>query len=1014
MPNKSSETSSQMESKLETLYGGITPDPRFARRLRRQIVKKAAQISPPYTSRSRWLHPNLPNVRQWILGAAALALLVIVLVFSIGLLPKTSPKPAGAPAGTASSESIDEPTNVWPTPLSTMTVQPGPQNPRPEFPFSMGTTWVYSYIPYDPLPSDPAQIITATYMLTETVTEVKSVPPYFAAKVETERVLVSKSPEWTRDDLSSAGESWYVINGDKIYRGSESPDLSNFNPDLTPGWSLEYQLPLSVDERWCPAKYNFESPGQPEIEDCRSLGEKTVAKAMTYETPAGKFDDCYQITESFNSGGTTRWFCNGVGVVAAKYDHAGTRFGFEQTLISYRLGSNPPSPEGTPPATEAPPIVPIAPVLVPEACTTPLSVLSEADRSALEHADAPQALIGGGKVTSDDFAFEIWLACDPSLSRANPGGDRFSEIDGLGILTIWRYDGPDMDGKLTEFAGFEPFVQERGSNGPVSGGTANFGTTGIQFPVGVLPDFSKQDTRLRYQLKVRAPDGTLAGAALSFTLQRQVAGYRPVNIRIEALSAEELQVTGGNASVSPPFATMDPEELYPELKEVRQLLDRFSQPLRSAPGWIHTLVRREDPDGNGLYGSLTAWTNENWYQIDARGYVVAFVYTDRADDGRVLQQTIARDAETQNLTFSITGSFKPHPFDPGADLYNSLLTRLRSDQAANRTEGTRNGHPVWTFIFGDNRPEPTEVDGILTAALQKRDVIDRETGAILLSEMLRITPDGDESLVWRDTNQLIERVDAPPAEVLELLGQEAGSYTPRPPEGTPAPPGFDPSHSQLSKRTIEGDDFERPSFFYGDIYADGYLLGRVNFGSVPDGQCDRSADGSKLAFTYQTGDQEGWLTGSTLRWLDLRDVTAVHEPAPELRVINRVAWSPVGEQIAFSACQGDQEACGLYLYDLPADRVRLLTGAASTIWDVIWKPDGAQLALASAVGDTYTLFILDAANGEVVYQGVFDLDAWRPAANAPINDWGVGIPRGYSGSRCFTDLQASTPGANER
>ena len=357
MPNKRSKSSSRMESKLEALYGSISPDPGFARRLRRQIVEKAAQTSPPDTSRSWALHLNLHDARQWILGAAALVILAIVLVFSIGLLPKTSPNPVGAPAGTAALEATNEPTHASPTLVPTITEQPVPQNPWPEFPLNVGTSWVYAYIPYDPLPSDPTQIITATYLLTETVTEVESTPPYFAAKVETERVLVSKSPEWTRDDIGRTGGTWYVINGDKIYQSSERPDLSNFNPDLTPGWSLQYQLPLSVGASWCPAQYEFKSPGQPEIEDCRSLGEQTVAKAMSYETPAGKFGDCYQITERVNSGGTTRWFCNGVGVVAARYDHDGTRFGFEQTLVSYRLGSNPPSPQGTPPATEAPPSV---------------------------------------------------------------------------------------------------------------------------------------------------------------------------------------------------------------------------------------------------------------------------------------------------------------------------------------------------------------------------------------------------------------------------------------------------------------------------------------------------------------------------------------------------------------------------------------------------------------------------------------------------------------------------------
>ena len=74
------------------------------------------------------------------------------------------------------------------------------------------------------------------------------------------------------------------------------------------------------------------------IQDCTSAGQRNVVSQESFETPAGRFDDCYQITENFNSGGVVRWLCSGVGLVAQKYDHAGTRFGFQQTLVSYSQG----------------------------------------------------------------------------------------------------------------------------------------------------------------------------------------------------------------------------------------------------------------------------------------------------------------------------------------------------------------------------------------------------------------------------------------------------------------------------------------------------------------------------------------------------------------------------------------------------------------------------------------------------------------------------------------------------
>jgi hypothetical protein len=56
--------------------------------------------------------------------------------------------------------------------------------------------------------------------------------------------------------------------------------------------------------------------------------------------------------DHFNSGNIIRWFCDGVGLVAVKYDNMGTRFGFTQELVSFKSGAG--SGSDKPSSTSAP------------------------------------------------------------------------------------------------------------------------------------------------------------------------------------------------------------------------------------------------------------------------------------------------------------------------------------------------------------------------------------------------------------------------------------------------------------------------------------------------------------------------------------------------------------------------------------------------------------------------------------------------------------------------------------
>lgn len=671
-----------------------------------------------------------------------------------------------------------------------------------------------------------------------------------------------------------------------------------------------------------------------------------------------------------------------------------------QKLLVSRTGEAG-QPYVTPTLPTGSPVEEVPAVLVPEACEIPVSKLSDPQMLPFQ---SLQGLIGGGTVESGDFTMELWLACDPAFSRAKISGDQFSEIDGLGILSLWHYHGPDMDGYINEFAGIEPYVREVGGSGPVSNNPSGTFLKGLQFPAGIIPDFSQADAPLRYVFKTRTPDGILSGAALSFTLQRQADGYRPVGIRLQALPESELQAVEGQPDVPAPFATRDPYTLYPQLQEVHDLLTRWLAPLRATPGWVHRLTRVHDDSSNDLYAGLKDYTMEDWYRIDERGYVTALVTNVLTPDGRILQQSYSIEGKSVNLTFGGTGSFQPFYFDLGANLEKDLLNELRAGKPIDRSEELLDGKPVWAFNFGETYQEPVLIENeVLASAISRREVLDPESGSLLLSENVLVTPDGQEQVRKRWTYERVERVDQPPEQVLELFGRDFSGYQPAAPLGTPPPPGFDPAQSALSLHSIPGDDFNLPTFWYGDIYAGDYLLGRVDFGGSPGGYCDRSADGSKLAFNKVVfaGENEAH---EYLRWLDLRDVSQVYDPAPELELVSKVAWAPQGTRLAFSACREERTACGLYLLEAGTNEVRLLSTAGVGAPAPVWKPDGTQLAfIRSDVDQGYTLFVIDAVNGNTLYSGNFDVEAWQPAGDAPITDWGVEIPRGYQGSNCFVE-----------
>ena len=110
--------SQSIEEKVEKWVERLEPDAAFARDLRARVMEQAVLRSRENPRRVATV-PRARFYSAWRLGLAlaGMALLVAFLVFSIGLLPKSSLSPAGGPTGTVNLLAISptpEPSTATP------------------------------------------------------------------------------------------------------------------------------------------------------------------------------------------------------------------------------------------------------------------------------------------------------------------------------------------------------------------------------------------------------------------------------------------------------------------------------------------------------------------------------------------------------------------------------------------------------------------------------------------------------------------------------------------------------------------------------------------------------------------------------------------------------------------------------------------------------------------------------------------------------------------------------------
>ncbi len=205
----------------------------------------------------------------------------------------------------------------------------GPVSPIGDFPLAKGNSWTYSVIEYQPSQSDPTQTISARSEYVDTVVDTQTAGDFFIAHVVRAVRRLQSDPAWIDTPGSGVPEWWYVVEDLKVYESRQPLDVNHIKTDLL---LLDLDFPLDLGKAWCSTTGALKGGS---VGNCLDFAKVSVEELKTVASKAVKARNCVQLTYWSNGGNEIRQFCPRVGFVNVKFDHSGSRFGAEQTLIKF-------------------------------------------------------------------------------------------------------------------------------------------------------------------------------------------------------------------------------------------------------------------------------------------------------------------------------------------------------------------------------------------------------------------------------------------------------------------------------------------------------------------------------------------------------------------------------------------------------------------------------------------------------------------------------------------------------
>jgi hypothetical protein len=224
-----------------------------------------------------------------------------------------------------------------------------------------------------------------------------------------------------------------------------------------------------------------------------------------------------------------------------------------------------------------------------------------------------------------------------------------------------------------------------------------------------------------------------------------------------------------------PYTTPTLTSSDPFLVEMQSLLQKFDAPLQQGPAWIHIVSETTARVAPGQVIPPAYVHTEQWYEIDAQGYIVRSVSIDRDADGQILQQSASVGNYAINFTTGDGGLNDAHRYRLTTDELVQYLNQAASSSGTiTRQElPCEDGRPCIVVTMQESFPKPITNPGEEQAfwGAGRQVWVDSQTGQQVKFQSFWLLEDGSKLISSTKNNLLVEKVASPPQEILDILAK---------------------------------------------------------------------------------------------------------------------------------------------------------------------------------------------------------------------------------------------------
>lgn len=211
----------------------------------------------------------------------------------------------------------------------------------------------------------------------------------------------------------------------------------------------------------------------------------------------------------------------------------------------------------------------------------------------------------------------------------------------------------------------------------------------------------------------------------------------------------------------------------PILKEAQLQAEKFDTYLQLGQGWVHIVKETTSNPQTGQVFPPPYLKTEEWFEVNAEGYVMSSVHTDYNDSGQIIQQTATVGDFAVNFTAGESGFTNTPRYRISMEQLIEFLSRHAQDGGSDlsRDQTSCDDERICLLITGEETFSPFRNPGetqVLYGA-GERVWIDLETGQLVKRQTFWLLEDGSEAISSSTIYTLVEKVGSPPQEILDIL-----------------------------------------------------------------------------------------------------------------------------------------------------------------------------------------------------------------------------------------------------